>query len=291
MRRHEPLPREIELSNASKVLDVGAGTLVWTLDVASLPEIKHRLVPMVSNPIHLYACDITNEKFPPSHELEPLGITTFVHDVTIPFPEDLNGTFDLVHMRLLCSALSEEGWKKSLKHIHAILKPGGILLLWDCDSVWFPGTILADRYNFDDCREGTSWIHKLNCIVYGYALRNQLIPDPSQRLPSLLSSCSFFVKHLQRQIGTFGKLCEMANGPHNGASLEEDRQFSIHNLGSVVDAFSRGLLHDGALEAPRGHKVTTEEERKTLLEEIMNGCREDGTYTPTIEVVAYKTEY
>jgi len=121
MRRDGPLPPGIEIGNVSKVLDVGAGTLVWTLDVASLPGVKNRLVPMVSNPIHLYACDITDEKFPPSHEVERLGIKTFVHDVTKPFSEDLKGNFDLVYMRLLCSALSEEGWKKSLKHIHDVL--------------------------------------------------------------------------------------------------------------------------------------------------------------------------
>ena len=121
MLRDTPLPHGIDLGNISKVLDVGAGTLVWTLDVASLPEIKPRLEPMVSDPIHLYACDITNQKFPPPHELDLLGITTFVHDVTTPFPRDLNGTFDLVHMRLLCSALSEEGWRKSLKHIYDVL--------------------------------------------------------------------------------------------------------------------------------------------------------------------------
>ena len=101
----------------------------------------------------------------------------------------------------------------------------------------------------------------------------------SQQFLSFLNRSSFAVKHLERQIGPCGKLCEI-----------QDRQFSVKNLGSIVDAFSRELLHDEALEAPRGHKITTEEERMALLEEIMNGCREEGTYTPTAEVVAYKVE-
>jgi hypothetical protein len=79
----------------------------------------------------------------------------------------------------------------------------------------------------------------------------------------------------------------MLKRPHE-ESLEEDRQFSVRNLGSIVDAFSRELLHDGALEAPLGHKISTEEGRKELLEEIINGCREEGTYTPTAEVVAVR---
>lgn len=123
MHRDGPLPRAIELGSISKVLDVGAGTLVWTLDVAGLPEVKSRILPIVSDSssVHLYATDITDEMFPPSHELEALGITTFVHDLTTPFPQDLHGTFDLVHMRLVCSALSMEGWRKSLKHIYSVL--------------------------------------------------------------------------------------------------------------------------------------------------------------------------
>jgi SAM-dependent methyltransferase len=129
MCRHGPLPQDIDLGQVSKILDVGAGTLAWTLDVANLPGVKHRLAPTVSNPIHLYACDITDAKFPPSRELEPLGITTFLHDVTTPFPQDLNGTFDLIHMRLLCSALSEQGWKKSLKHIHDALSMSALRVL------------------------------------------------------------------------------------------------------------------------------------------------------------------
>jgi hypothetical protein len=95
------------------------------------------------------------------------------------------------------------------------------------------------------------------------------------------------VKHFQRQIGPFGKLCEKMKGPY-GESLESDRQFSVQNLRSIVDAFSRELLHDGMLEAPRGHLITTEGERRALLEEITNKCREEGTYTPTSEIVAYK---
>jgi len=82
----------------------------------------------------------------------------------------------------------------------------------------------------------------------------------------------------------------MMKGPY-GESSEKDRQFSVQNLGSVVDAFSRELLRDEVLEAPLGHKITTEKGRKALVDEIMNGCRDEGTYTPTSEIVAYKIGY
>jgi hypothetical protein len=79
----------------------------------------------------------------------------------------------------------------------------------------------------------------------------------------------------------------MMEGLH-GDSLEKDMDFSVQNLGSIVDAFSRELQRDGALEAPLGQKIETEEERQALVKEIMQGCQDEGTYTPTSEVVACK---
>jgi hypothetical protein len=111
--------------------------------------------------------------------------------------------------------------------------------------------------------------------------------SPSERFLPLLNCFSFTVKHLQRQIAPFGKLCEMMEGLH-GVSLQKDIEFSVQNLGSIVDAISRELQQDGALEAPLGQKITTEEGRQALIAEIIQGCQEEGTYTLTSEVVACK---
>ena len=79
------------------------------------------MLPSSPNPIHLYACDITDEKFPTRDEQESLGINTFLQDVTKPFPESMTGKFDLIHMANVRFSLNEEGWKNALLNIREIL--------------------------------------------------------------------------------------------------------------------------------------------------------------------------
>lgn len=99
-------------NKVNKVLDVAAGSLAWTLDVARSTD---------PSTVQLYACDITPDNFPPASVTDPFSITTFAHDVTQPFPEELKGQFDVVNMRLLVYALSEDQWKKVLDNLHDLL--------------------------------------------------------------------------------------------------------------------------------------------------------------------------
>jgi hypothetical protein len=46
---------------------------------------------------------------------------TFLPVLSLTTPSARKCNFDLVHEEVLCSALSEEGWKESLKHIHDVL--------------------------------------------------------------------------------------------------------------------------------------------------------------------------
>lgn len=109
-------------------MDVGAGNLTWTLDVARTPEIRSRL-PNASErssapdakPVRLYACDLSSAQFPPREVTDPLGITLFEHNVTEPFPPALHGTFDVVNMRLLVMSLSAQGWAKALANLRELL--------------------------------------------------------------------------------------------------------------------------------------------------------------------------
>jgi SAM-dependent methyltransferase len=103
------------------ILDVGAGSGAWTLDVARIPEIKARSSPTSSNPIKLYMSDITSAKFPSSSILDSLNIAAFEQDVTKPFPEEMQGKFDVVHMSFLVWALTHEQWSLALKNIYNIL--------------------------------------------------------------------------------------------------------------------------------------------------------------------------
>ena len=108
----------MNVETLSRVMDVAAGPLVWTLDVANQPAIQQRLA---SSQIKLFACDMSPALFPPKEVLEKYNICTFIHDVTQPFPAELRGTFDLINMRLLVLGLNKEGWDNALRNLWDLL--------------------------------------------------------------------------------------------------------------------------------------------------------------------------
>ena len=102
------VPPEIDIAYISRVIDVGAGTGPGTwgldrLDLVSRPAVGD------SDDIRLFACDISNAKFP-REAPEEKKITFFEHNVTEPFPDELIGTFDPVNLSCLCYALTSKGW-------------------------------------------------------------------------------------------------------------------------------------------------------------------------------------
>ena len=119
--RETAVPSGIDLSRATRILDIAAGNLVWTLDVAAHPDIKPRLSRDCSSHVELFACDVSSKQFPPQDILDSFGIQTFEHDVTTPFPDQYEGSFDLVHMSMLVAALSQSGWKKALDNVQRLL--------------------------------------------------------------------------------------------------------------------------------------------------------------------------
>jgi SAM-dependent methyltransferase len=115
------LPLNVSEHKKLNILDIGTGTGSWILDVARIPEISTWTSSRAANHLKLFACDISDAKFPPELLTDPLGIHFFVQDVTQPFPQEMYGTFDLIHVSLLCFALTRQGWKSALKNIHDLL--------------------------------------------------------------------------------------------------------------------------------------------------------------------------
>ncbi|KAI0312147.1 hypothetical protein OF83DRAFT_1287085 [Amylostereum chailletii] len=97
------LPPSVDLSHLpkAKVLDAAAGTAAWALDLA------HARAPGLP-PLELHASDITLAKFPPEAALQRAGVRAFAHDLTRPFPAEMRGTFDVVHMAYLVYALTAD---------------------------------------------------------------------------------------------------------------------------------------------------------------------------------------
>lgn len=110
------VPDSIDVSRVEKVIDIAAGTCMWTLDFANMPQILAR-----RDEVQIYACDINSGFFPNSDILQWAGIKTFTQDVTKPFPEEHSGTFDLVHVSLLVLCLTDDGWNAALANFKNLL--------------------------------------------------------------------------------------------------------------------------------------------------------------------------
>ncbi|KAI0317273.1 S-adenosyl-L-methionine-dependent methyltransferase [Amylostereum chailletii] len=273
------LPPSIDVSKLHRVLDAAAGTAVWALDLAgATPHLE------------LYACDITTAKFPPDDVLATAGVSAFEQDLTQPFPEDMRGTFDLVHMTYLVYALPEAAWQRALRNVYDVLKPGGYLVLKESDPVIYtprnPPPAEGATHDLDACMDGPSVVHAMNSIFTGLALKSGFVVGLSYRFADLLAAASFHVVASERALSPTGALCATQRGLRD-AALAEFAEFSAENMNTVFDVLSKVLLSKGALEAPRGVVVGGEEERVRLLGKIREVV-DEGTLVVMSEWVAQK---
>jgi SAM-dependent methyltransferase len=68
--------------------------------------------------------DISAQHFPDS---APPNTVFKIHNILEPFPADLHGQFDLVHIRLLVLALAKDQFKTAVHNALELLKPGGFI--------------------------------------------------------------------------------------------------------------------------------------------------------------------
>lgn len=76
--------------------------------------------------------DISADLYPPPDSL-PSNVTLAVRDLKQPFPEELHGRYDVVHLRLLITAMLRDDWEPAVCNVSALLKPGGYLQWEECD--------------------------------------------------------------------------------------------------------------------------------------------------------------
>ncbi|KAI0096805.1 S-adenosyl-L-methionine-dependent methyltransferase [Nemania sp. FL0031] len=106
-----------------RVADIGTGTGRFLLRLrTSYPDAI------------LDGSDISTALYPPKESL-PRNVTLTVLDAKQPFPEDLHGKYDLVHVRLLVAAMLPEEWDTVVRNLCLLLKPGGYLQWEECDFI------------------------------------------------------------------------------------------------------------------------------------------------------------
>jgi len=108
------VPPVVNVAHVRKVIDVATGTGAWALDFVSQPDVRGR-------DVQVFACDISTAKFPQADKQDVNKITFFQQDVTEPFPDEMLGTFDLVHMTYMSLALTVQGWKLALQNLRDLL--------------------------------------------------------------------------------------------------------------------------------------------------------------------------
>ncbi|KAH9074935.1 S-adenosyl-L-methionine-dependent methyltransferase [Lactarius deliciosus] len=254
------VPPVVSVARVGKVIDVATGTGAWALDFVSQPEVRDRGV-------QVFACDISAAKFPQADKPDVDKITFFQHDVTKPFPDDMLGTFDLVHMAFVCWALTVQGWKSALQN----LRPGGHLILRDTDPFLFthdnPPPQEGQEPDIVAYTQGTSTLATINRICSGWAIRRGLVVGLSYHLRKMLQDASFQVLSSTRALAPHGEYCASHKGL-NGTSISGYTSFSLQNFSQVMNVLTSAMMEAGGLEFGDGTRIAGEDERQVLMKEL-----------------------
>jgi SAM-dependent methyltransferase len=102
------------------VADVATGTGVWLRSLAAELPTSARLDGF----------DFDVSKFPDDPAMVTPNMTLSYVNMLEPFPEEMHGVYDLVHLRLVKFGVKADQWTPLAENILKLLKPGG-WLLWD----------------------------------------------------------------------------------------------------------------------------------------------------------------
>ncbi|CZT23716.1 uncharacterized protein RCC_09430 [Ramularia collo-cygni] len=144
-----------------KIADVGTGTGIWLTELADrLPSAQ------------LDGLDVSFDALPPCKWL-PQNVRRLHWDVTHDVPPELEGQYDLVHIRLFAFVLLNDDLPGVLERLAKLLKPGGYLQWDEPDIASFriettDSTIstealkqLVERMQPQDVRFSPTWIARL----------------------------------------------------------------------------------------------------------------------------------
>jgi hypothetical protein len=91
----------------------------------------------------------------------------------------------------------------------------------------------------------------------------------------MVEEASLQVISVQDPLVPFGNYCDIQKGL-NGASLSDFKAHTVENFFKILDATSRTMMKGGGLELADGIRITNEEGRQVLMEEITRSLGEGG---------------
>ncbi|KAF8157729.1 hypothetical protein K438DRAFT_1861078 [Mycena galopus ATCC 62051] len=220
-----------------------------------------------------------------------MGITTFEHDVTKPFPTEYLGSFDLVHISFLFLCLTKDGWNATLNNVQELLSPGGAVMIDELDPVLFKDGEYerpATSYDLAKHMAGDSWIHKLNALYTGFIVRNNFLVGLTLRLPEMLEHAGLVVVHSDIRTAGIGKPLRHLKGA-DGGSLALYEESSLQNLEIMINQFVTIMRKTETLEVPPGTRIVEEEKVQSILAEVNEGLQTEGVICVGGCFVAKKT--
>ncbi|KAL8901480.1 MAG: hypothetical protein Q9207_005178 [Kuettlingeria erythrocarpa] len=107
---------KVTLASGARIADIGTGTCIWPIDI----------VRELQFPVTVDAIDISLAQCPPPSWL-PENINLIAHDVHQPFPVQMQGKYDLVHVQNWLCIWRTESSGELIRNLLSLLKPGGYI--------------------------------------------------------------------------------------------------------------------------------------------------------------------
>ncbi|ROV90906.1 hypothetical protein VMCG_09957 [Cytospora schulzeri] len=120
---HPNIPTDL---SQARIADVGTGTGIWLLDLAS----------KLPGTARIDGLDVSLDAAP-QPELFPANVTLREWDIKKPVPEDLVGVYDIVHIRNFSFVLLDAEIPQVLRNLSDLIKPGGYLQWGEPDVMSF----------------------------------------------------------------------------------------------------------------------------------------------------------
>ncbi|KAI0147481.1 S-adenosyl-L-methionine-dependent methyltransferase [Xylariaceae sp. FL1272] len=112
----------LNLPPSPRIADIGTGTARFIICL-------HPQIPAAT----FEGIDISPDLF--QQDGLPAGATLSVLDLKQPFPVHMHEKYDVVHLRLLVSAMRPEDWGPAVRNVFRIVRPGGYVQWEECDFI------------------------------------------------------------------------------------------------------------------------------------------------------------
>ncbi|KAE8374948.1 hypothetical protein BDV26DRAFT_268828 [Aspergillus bertholletiae] len=182
-----------------RIADIGTGTTVWLTDQA-------RRLPST---VLLEGLDISFDASPPQ-ELLPPNVTLREYNILADVPPDLQGLYDIVHIRNFSFVLMDDQIEKVIRNLYQLLKPGGYIQWGEPDVSSFrieksnPGnkvdafTELIRISQAQDARLRPTWVPRLPAYFEDIGMEGVEadVKDPPPHLALAKHECSLIIHEL-----------------------------------------------------------------------------------------------